>query len=61
MDTKRLPDKAMLTAAEVAEAANVSVVWVRRLLTEGKAIKGHKVGRDWVITRRAALAWLSGR
>ena len=61
MDAKQLPDKAMLTAAEVAEAAGVSVVWVRRLLTEGKEIKGHKVGRDWVVTRRAAQKWLSER
>ena len=61
MDTKQVSDKAMLTAAEVAEAADVSVVWVRRLLAEGKEIKGEKVGRDWVITRRAALEWLTKR
>jgi len=61
MDAKRLPDKAMLTAADVAKAAGVSVVWVRRLLTEGKELKGEKVGRDWVITRRAALDFLSRR
>ena len=61
MDTKQLPDKAMLTTAEVAAAAGVSVVWVRRLLTAGKQIRGEKVGRDWVVSRREALRWLEAR
>ena len=61
MDTKQLPDKAMLTAGEVARVAGVSVVWVRRLLSAGKEIKGEKVGRDWVVSRREALRWLEER
>jgi len=61
MDTKQLPDKAMLTAADVAKAAGVSVVWVRRLLTANRELRGEKVGRDWVISRREAQRWLSER
>ena len=57
----KLPDKQLLTVTEVAEAAGCAPTWVRRLLLEGKEIKGEKVGHSWVILRVDAEKWLSKR
>lgn len=42
----------LLTSAMAAKELGFSQDYVRRLLIEGK-IKAEKIGRDWVITRRA--------
>ena len=57
----KLPDKELLTTAEVAEAAGCAPTWVRRLLLEGKELKGEKLGWAWMIRRADAEKWLEKR
>ena len=40
-----------MTTSQVAEALNVSDARVRRLLLDG-ALKGEKIGRDWIVRRK---------
>ena len=57
----KLPDKELLTTAEVAEAAGCAPTWVRRLLLEGKELRGEKVGHAWVVRRPDAEKWIAKR
>ena len=48
------------TTVELAQRAGVSTGYLRRLLIVGR-LDGGKIGRDWVIDRASAEAWLRDR
>lgn len=43
---------------DLSQASGKSKQWVRQLLREGEDLKGHKVGRDWVVLDEDAHDWL---
>lgn len=48
------------TVPQLANKAGISQTYIKRLLATHK-IPGYKLGRDWVIEDKDALAWLAGR
>lgn len=48
------------TVTELAEAAGVSVAYVRRLVSDGR-ITGQKLGPVWMIPADVGSAWLKKR
>lgn len=53
----KFDDKIVLTTAEAAEVAGISVLTIRRLCRTGK-LKYIEVGRGWVINRKELMKFL---
>jgi excisionase family DNA binding protein len=49
------------TTQDLAEAAGVSTAHIRRLLIDGRELRGYKLGRDWRVRGSEARRWLSER
>jgi len=54
------PTGELWSVRDLADMAGVTTSYIRRLVRLGK-ILGHKVGRDWVISRSEARRWLQER
>ena len=60
METKRAPvRREAYRPTEVAEAFGLSEAYVRRQLAAGH-LRGHKVGRAWLVLRADVEAWIRG-
>lgn len=60
LDAKRPPvRREAYRPAEVAEAFGLSEAYVRRSLAAGH-LRGHKVGRAWVVLRDDVETWIRG-
>ena len=58
LDSKRAPvRREAYRPAEVAEAFGLSEAYIRREVASGQ-LKGHKVGRAWLILRVDVEAWI---
>lgn len=49
------------TTQDLAEAAGVSTAHIRRLLIDGRELRGYKLGRDWRVKDSEARRWLRER
>ena len=52
-----LPDRAVVTADEIATGAMISGATVRKACRDGK-VRAFRVGKHWRIKRGDAIAWL---
>jgi hypothetical protein len=49
------------TTRDLADAAGLNPARIRQLLIDGQVLRGHKLGRDWVVPDPEARRWLSSR
>jgi len=59
-DVERVRTVGDYTTSELAQKAGVDISRIRQLLGDG-TLKGVKRGRDWLVYRWSAEAWLENR
>jgi excisionase family DNA binding protein len=51
------PSADWISLPEAAKLANVTERWMRTLIEQGK-VNGAKVGRNWIVSRKSAAAFV---